>query len=95
MFTPTNGQVVVLEEKEIEEKTPGGIFVPGTAGKNPLATGKVVAVSDGSVMSTGTVIPCCVEVGQYAIFDRHTAVSFEFEGVKYLLLENFSIRGKY
>lgn len=85
---------VVIELLEDEETSPGGIILPDTAKKRPQE-GKVIAVGSGRLLKDGSRAPMSVQVGQRVVFSKYAGNEFEFEGKKYLILEEdqiFAIR---
>ncbi|MFA5632645.1 MAG: co-chaperone GroES [Porticoccaceae bacterium] len=61
---------VVVRRKQEEEKTAGGILLPGTAKEKPNQ-GEVLAVGGGKVLENGDVRPVAVKVGDTVIFGRY------------------------
>jgi chaperonin GroES len=61
---------VVVRRKPEEEKTAGGILLPGAAKEKPNQ-GEVVAVGGGKVLDSGEVRPVAVKVGDTVIFGRY------------------------
>ncbi|GIX31153.1 MAG: 10 kDa chaperonin [Porticoccaceae bacterium] len=61
---------VVVRRKEEEEKTPGGIVLPGSAKEKPNQ-GEVVAVGEGKLLDNGQLRPLAVKVGDKVIFGRY------------------------
>lgn len=63
---PLNDRVVVRRNAE-EEKTAGGILLPGSAKEKPNK-GEVVAIGDGRMLVSGEIVPLSVKVGDKVIF---------------------------
>jgi chaperonin GroES len=63
------GDRVVIKKLEAEEKTKGGIVLPGQAKEQPLMA-EVVAVGPGAV-EDGKTIPMDVKVGDRVIFSKY------------------------
>ncbi len=63
---PLNDRVVVRRNAE-EEKTAGGILLPGSA-KEKSNEGVVVAVGEGRLLNSGEISPLSVKVGDKVIF---------------------------
>ncbi len=61
---------VLVRRKEEEEKTAGGIVLPGTAKEKPNQ-GEVVAVGEGKLLDSGDVRPVAVKVGDTVVFGRY------------------------
>lgn len=66
---PLHDRVVVRRKAE-EEKTAGGILLPGAAKEKPNQ-GEVVAVGTGKVLDNGEVRPLAVKVGDKIVFGRY------------------------
>ncbi len=63
---PLNDRVVVRRNAE-EEKTAGGILLPGSAKEKPNK-GEIVAIGDGRMLVSGEIVPLTVKVGDKVIF---------------------------
>lgn len=70
---PIRDQVIVKRHEVKEEKTEGGLYIPGTATEKP-STGEVIAVGSGKLTSTGTSIPLEVSVGDTVAFNKHAGI---------------------
>ncbi|AEV94813.1 co-chaperone GroES [Pediococcus claussenii] len=79
------GDRVVLEVKEEEEQTVGGIVLASNA-KEKSQTGKVVAVGDGLVLDNGEKLPMSVKTGDTVIYDKYSGTEVTFENNKYLVV---------
>ncbi len=88
-FKPLNDKVVV-ELIEEDEKTTAGIILPDTAKKRPQE-GIVVAVGSGRLLKNGERAPMSVQVGQRVVFSKYAGNEFEYEGKKYLILDEDQI----
>ncbi|MDG9729199.1 co-chaperone GroES [Ignatzschineria sp. RMDPL8A] len=65
---PLHDRVIIKREAE-EQKTAGGIVLPGTATEKP-ARGEVVAVGTGKVLDNGDVKALDVKVGDKVLFGK-------------------------
>lgn len=73
----------VLIKNEHKEKSDGGIFLPGTMGKN---RGTVVAVGPGVVVQSGELVPTTVKPGDVVILpDNGHVEDVELDGQKYVV----------
>lgn len=79
------GDRVVLEAKEEEEQTVGGIVLASNA-KEKSQTGKVIAVGDGLVLDNGEKLPMSVKTGDTVIYDKYSGTEVTFENNKYLVV---------
>jgi len=92
-FRPLNNKVV-LEVLEDDETSPGGIIVPDTAKKRPQE-GMVIATGPGQLLKDGSRAAMNVQVGNRVVFSKYAGSEFEFDGKKYLILDEdqiFAIR---
>lgn len=58
---------VIVERKEVESKSAGGIVLTGSAAEKSTR-GVVLAVGKGRILENGTVLPLDVKVGDTVIF---------------------------
>ncbi|MFQ3611097.1 MAG: co-chaperone GroES [Fimbriimonadales bacterium] len=94
-FRPLNDKVVI-ELIEEDETTQSGIILPDTAKKRPQE-GVVVAVGPGRLLNNGERAPMTVQVGHKVVFSKYAGNEFEYEGKKYLILDEdqiYAIREK-
>jgi len=89
-FVPTRDRVVV-EIKEAETKSKGGIIIPDTAGKDRPKEGIVIAVGKGKVDSKGKIIPMQVKKGDKIIYTEYAGNELEMNGKKLLILKEEEI----
>ena len=68
-FKPLHDKVLVRRTEE-EEKSAGGIVLPGSATEKP-SQGEVVAVGPGKKTENGDVSPVGVAVGDTVIFGQY------------------------
>ena len=61
---------VVVRRKEEEQKTAGGILLPGSAKEKPNQ-GEVVAVGAGKLLDNGEIRALDVKVGDKIVFGRY------------------------
>ena len=83
MIKPIKKNVVVLVD-EREEKTAGGIIIPGKPDEVPPGTGIIMAV--GSEVED-------VEVGQRVVFRALDGHDVKIDGKEYTVLKDFNILG--
>jgi chaperonin GroES len=67
-FRPLHDRVV-LRRLTAEEKTAGGIIIPGTAQEKPTE-GEVVAVGPGARNEQGQIVPLEVKAGDKVLFGK-------------------------
>ena len=90
-FTPVHDKVLVKRTEE-EEKSAGGIVLPGSATEKP-SQGEVVAVGPGKKTENGDVSPVGVAVGDTVIFGQYGGNEIKIDGDEYLILSESDIFG--
>ncbi len=90
-FTPLHDKVLVKRTEE-EEKSAGGIVLPGSATEKP-SQGEVVAVGPGKKTENGDVSPVGVTVGDTVIFGQYGGNEIKIDGDEYLILSESDIFG--
>ena len=90
-FTPLHDKVLVKRTGE-EEKSAGGIVLPGSATEKP-SQGEVVAVGPGKKTENGDVSPVGVAVGDTVIFGQYGGNEIKIDGDEYLILSESDIFG--
>ena len=83
-FTPLHDKVLVKRTEE-EEKSAGGIVLPGSATEKP-SQGEVVAVGPGKVSDSGDSVTMNVSVGDTVIFGQYGGNEIKLDGEEYLIL---------
>lgn len=83
---------VVVRRKEEEDKTAGGILLPGSAQETPNE-GVVVAVGNGRVLDSGEVRPVDVNVGDVVVFGKYAGSdTIEVDGEELIILSESDIK---
>ena len=90
-FTPLHDKVPVKRTEE-EEKSAGGIVLPGSATEKP-SQGEVIAVGPGKKSENGDVSPVGVAVGDTVIFGQYGGNEIKIDGDEYLILSESDIFG--
>ena len=90
-FTPLHDKVLVKRTEE-QEKSAGGIVLPGSATEKP-SQGEVVAVGPGKKTENGDVSPVGVAVGDTVIFGQYGGNEIKIDGDEYLILSESDIFG--
>ena len=90
-FTPLHDKVLVKRTEE-EEKSAGGIVLPGSATEKP-SQGEVIAVGPGKKSENGDASPVGVEVGDTVIFGQYGGNEIKIDGEEYLILSESDIFG--
>ena len=90
-FKPLHDKVLVKRTEE-EEKSAGGIVLPGSASEKP-SQGEVVAVGPGKKSENGDVSPVGVAIGDTVIFGQYGGNEIKIDGDEYLILSESDIFG--
>jgi len=86
---PLRDRVVVRRQEE-EEKTAGGIVLPGTAKEKPNQ-GEVVAVGTGAVLDSGETRPVAVKVGDKVLFGQYAGNTVKIDGEDLVIMSESEI----
>jgi len=84
---------VVVEPKEAEEVTAGGIVLPDTAKEKPQR-GSVVAVGPGKLLDSGERGALSVSVGDEVIYGKYSGSEVEIDGREVKILRETDILAK-
>ncbi len=90
-FRPLHDRVVVRRVKE-EEKSKGGIIIPGTVQEKPQE-GEVIAVGPGSRDAKGDRVEMDVEVGDRILFGKWSSTEVTIDGEELLIMKESDIMG--
>ena len=83
---------VVIRRKEEEQKSAGGIVLPGSAKEKPNQ-GVVVAVGTGRVLDNGDVRAVDVKVGDVVVFGKYAGSdTIEINGEELVILSESDIK---
>ncbi len=83
---------VVVRRKEEEQKTSGGIVLPGSAKEKPNQ-GEVLAVGNGRVLENGEVRALDVKVGDVVVFGKFAGSdTIEIDGEELVILSENDIK---
>ena len=80
---------VVLEPVEANEKSQGGILLPGTA-QEKQQIGVILAVGNGGMID-GKEVVMQVEVGQKVLYAKYSGSDFKYEGKEYVIIRQSDI----
>lgn len=83
---------VIVKRIDAEEKTAGGIIIPGSAKEKPVQ-GEVVAVGAGARDDSGKTIPMDVKVGDIVLFSKWGGTEIKLDGTEVLVLKESDIIG--
>ncbi|WP_417566178.1 co-chaperone GroES [Marinobacter sp.] len=83
---------VVVRRKEEEEKTAGGIVLPGNAKEKP-SQGEVIAVGNGRILENGETRALAVKVGDTVVFGQYAGNTVKVDGEELLIMSENDIYG--
>ncbi len=83
---------VVVRRKEEEEKTAGGIVLPGNAKEKP-SQGEVIAVGNGRILENGDVRALAVKAGDIVVFGQYAGNTVKIDGEDLLIMSESDIYG--
>ncbi len=84
---------VVVEPMAAEEKTAGGILLPGSAQEKPQR-GTVIAVGPGKLLESGQRGELSVAVGDEVIYGKYGGTEIEVNGTDVKILRESDILAK-
>ena len=88
---PLHDRVIVRREEE-EQKTAGGILLPGSAQEKPNR-GEVVAVGSGRILDNGDVRAVDVNVGDVVVFGQYAGNDkIDVDGEELIILSESDIK---
>ncbi len=90
-FRPLHDRVVV-RPLDAEEKTSGGIIIPGTAQEKPQE-GKVVAVGPGARREDGSIAKLDVKVGDRVLYGKWSGTEIKIKGEELMIMKESDILG--
>nr|WP_294501749.1 co-chaperone GroES [uncultured Rhodopila sp.] len=90
-FRPLHDRVV-LRRLTAEEKTAGGIIIPGTAQEKPTEA-EVVAVGPGARNEQGQIVPLEVKAGDTVLFGKWSGTEVKLGGEELLIVKESDILG--
>jgi len=90
-FRPLHDRVVV-KRVEAEQKTAGGIIIPGTAQEKPQE-GEIVAVGPGARDDKGALVALTVKPGDKVLFGKWSGTEVKVDGEDLLIMKESDILG--
>ena len=90
-FRPLHDRVVV-KRVEAEQKTAGGIIIPGTAQEKPQE-GEIVAVGPGARDDKGALVALTVKAGDRVLFGKWSGTEVKIDGQDLLIMKESDILG--
>jgi chaperonin GroES len=83
---------VVVERKEEELTSKGGIVIPDTAKEKPTRA-KVIAVGQGKALDDGKLRELAVKIGDLVLIGKYSGTEVKIDGKEYLVLKEDDIMG--
>ncbi|MCK4998780.1 MAG: co-chaperone GroES [Anaerohalosphaera sp.] len=83
---------VVVKPQQAEEKTAGGIVLPGSAQEKPLM-GKIVAIGAGKLLENGARGEMSVKKGDVVLYGKYGGSDVEIDGTEYKIMRESEILG--
>ena len=90
-FRPLHDRILV-RRIESEERTKGGIIIPGTAKEKPQE-GEVVAVGPGARDEAGKLVPLDVKAGDRILFGKWSGTEVKIDGQDLRIMKESDIMG--
>lgn len=87
---PLHDRIVVRRTEE-EQKTAGGILLPGSAQEKPQQ-GEIIAVGNGQLSDNG-VRPLDVKVGDKVLFGQYASQTVKVDGEELLIMKESDVLG--
>ena len=81
---------VVIQPKEAEEKTSGGIILPDTVKEKPVE-GTIVAAGPGKVADNGELVKMDVKVGDKVLYGKYSGTEVTLGSEEYLIMRESDI----
>lgn len=85
-FLPAAGYILI-EPKEVETKTAGGIYLPETGANEKPQKGKVLAIGEDEILENGTRRKSEVKVGDEVIYKKWGGNEVKENGKEYLFVK--------
>lgn len=83
---------IVVQAKETESKTAGGIVIPDTADKDKPMQGTVLAIGNGKFID-GQLQPLQVKVGDRVLFGKYAGTNVKLNNTEYLIMREEDVMG--
>ena len=83
---------IVVQAKETESKTPGGIVIPDTSDKDKPMRGTVRAIGTGKYID-GKIAPLQVKVGDEILFGKYAGTAIKLDNTEFLVMREEDVMG--
>ncbi len=90
-FRPLHNQVAI-RRIDADEKTKGGIIIPGNAQEKPME-GEVLAAGPGTRNEQGVLVPLGVKADDRVLFGKWSGTEVKIDGVDVLIMKETDILG--
>ena len=88
---PLHDRIVVRRVEE-EQKTAGGILLPGAAQEKP-SQGEVLATGNGQIRDNGEIRALDVKVGDKILFGQYAGQTVKVDGDELLIMKESDVLG--
>lgn len=88
---PLHDRIVVRRVEE-EQKTAGGILLPGSAQEKP-SQGEVLATGNGQIRDNGEICALDVKVGDKILFGQYAGQTVKVDGDELLIMKESDVLG--
>jgi chaperonin GroES len=92
MFTPIR-DVVIVKKLDDNERTKGGLFIPGTVDSRAISHGIVIAAGDGILTESGNVVELKVKAGDKVVYGKTGCLDIQIEGEDFVMMREANILG--
>lgn len=83
---------IVVQPREVETRTAGGIVIPDTADKDKPIQGTVIAIGTGKYID-GKLQPLQVKVGDKILFGKYAGTSVKLDEQEFLVMREEDVMG--
>ncbi|MDA8561913.1 co-chaperone GroES [Gammaproteobacteria bacterium] len=83
---------IVVQPRELETKSAGGIVIPDTADKDKPIEGTVLAIGNGKYVD-GQLQPLQVKVGDNVLFGKYSGTNVKLNEEEYLVMREEDVMG--
>lgn len=83
---------LVVQPKNTETQTAGGIYIPDTASTEKPSQGTVIAIGNGKVVD-GKIQPLQVKVGDQVLFGKYAGTSVKLDDKDMLIMREEDVMG--
>ena len=90
-FQPTEDRVLI-EPREAEDTTTGGIILPDAAKEKPQR-GVVLAAGPGKMMKNGKLAAMNLKVGDEVVYGKYSGTEVDFGTDKYVVIRESDVLG--